>query len=423
VLEPETYASVADAFHRLSSLTRVLPRIEKVRAIESYGRVLAEDLLPKVDVPPHSLSHMDGYAVNASDLAEATEQSPARLRMKGEVLLGRPYRERLGTGEAIRVPTGGFIPEGANAVVPVERTKLENEFVLVSKYHSRGSFIYPKGADVKRGRRVLQRGHQLRPQDVALLLSLGIREVGVYRRPRVAIVATGDELTDSLEGARRGQLLNTHGYIFSKFIEELGGVPIDLGVVEDNVPKIAHSVGSAVEEADMVLTIGGTSLGSLDMVGQALSKFVRPSHIIHGIKMDRGRVAGVTVIKGKPLVMLPGPIQGAMSAFLLFVVPMIRAIGGHDTRGRPPLKAVLREAWEARRRFPYFTKVMYVKLGITEHGLEARPIRGETESLTILTEANGYVVVPEQRIQIPKGGTVEVHLLPGFSYLGDRFLD
>jgi len=139
--------------------------------------------------------------------------------------------------------------------------------------------------------------------------------------------------------------------------------------------------------------------------------------------MDRGRVAGVTAIQGKPVVMLPGPIQGAMSAFVLFVAPMIGAIGGHDATMNRPMKAKLTEAWEARKRFPNFTKVVYVRLSQAETGLEATPMVGETESMTILTSANGYVIVPEERTEIPRGGTVEVHLLPGFSYLADRLFD
>ncbi len=417
------YASVGDAFNRLSSLTRVLPRVEKVGARQSYGRVLAEDIVPEIDLPAHNVSQMDGYAVNADSLASASEETPARLMLKGEVLLGEVPKRRLGFGEAIRLPTGGHIPEGANAVVPVERTKIEGDFVLVSKYHSRGSFIYPRGADVKKGRRILGKGRQLRPQDVGLLLSLGITEVGVYRRPKVAIIATGNELTDSADAISRGKIPNSHGFVFSKLIEEIGGAAVNLGVVKDDAGKIARKVGRALADSDMVVTIGGTSLGSLDLVGEALGRFVRPSHIIHGIRMDRGRVAGVTVVRGKPVVMLPGPIQGAMSAFIIFVAPMIRAIGGHDTKARLPVRATLTEAWEARKRFPYFTKVVYVKLTLTERGPKAKPILGETESMTILTEANGYVVIPEERTEIPKGGKVEVHLLPGFSYLGDRFLD
>ena len=423
VLEPERYATVADSFKKLVSLTKVIPRVERVATPESYGRVLAEDIVPRVDLPSRPVSHMDGYAVNAVSLGEASEEKPVRLRLRGEVRLGEIRKRRLSRGEAIRVPTGGYLPSGADAVVPVERATTNGNFVFVAKYHSAGSFVYPKGADVAKGVKVLDGGRQLRPQDVGLLLSLGIDEVAVFKRPRVAIIATGNELTDSLTGVHQGRVRNSHGFVFSKLVEEMGGVAVGLGVVNDDMKKIARKVKQALGRADMVLTIGGTSLGGLDLVGDTLRKFVKPSQIVHGIRMDRGRVAGVTAIQGKPVVMLPGPIQGAMSAFILFVAPMIGAIGGHDSMMNRPLKATLTEAWEARKRFPNFTKVVYVKLSPTETGLEARPMVGETESMTILTGANGYVIVPEERKEIPKGGTVEVHLLPGFSYLGDRLFD
>ena len=321
------------------------------------------------------------------------------------------------------MPTGGYLPSGADAVVPVERATTKGNFVFVTKYHSAGSFVYPKGADVAKGVKVLDGGRQLRPQDVGLLLSLAIDEVAVYKRPRVAIIATGNELTDSLTGVHQGRVRNSHGFVFSKLVEEMGGVAVDLGVVNDDMKKITRKVKQALGRADIVVTIGGTSLGGLDLVGDTLRKFVKPSQIVHGIRMDRGRVAGVTAIQGKPVVMLPGPIQGAMSAFILFVAPMIQAIGGHDSMMNRPLKAALTEAWEARKRFPNFTKVVYVKLSPTETGMEAKPMVGETESMTILTGANGYVIVPEERKVIAKGGTVEVHLLPGFSYLGGRLFN
>ena len=423
VLEPEKYATVADAFKKLVSLSKVVPRVERIAAPESYGRVLAESIVPRVDLPSRPVSHMDGYTVSAVSLAEASEEKPVRLRLRGEVRLGEIRKRRLGRGEAIRVPTGGYLPSGADAVVPVERVTTKGNFVFVAKYHSAGSFVYPKGADVAKGVKVLDGGRQLRPQDVGLLLSLAIDEVAVYKRPRVAIIATGNELTDSLTGVHQGRVRNSHGFVFSKLVEEMGGVAIDLGVVNDDMKKIARKVKQALGRADIVVTIGGTSLGGLDLVGDTLRKFVKPSQIVHGIRMDRGRVAGVTAIQGKPVVMLPGPIQGAMSAFILFVAPMIGAIGGHDSMMNRPLKATLTEAWEARKRFPNFTKVVYVKLSPTETGMEAKPMVGETESMTILTGANGYVIVPEERKVIAKGGTVEVHLLPGFSYLGGRLFN
>lgn len=423
MLEPETYASVGDAYDRLSTLARVLPHADVVRTLDSLGRVLAEDVLPSVNLPPRDVSHMDGYAVNSEDLVLSAESNPARLKLVGEVKLGEDTWTHIARGETIKVPTGGYIPGGSDSVVPVEAVRIERNLVVVPKLYPRGTFVYRKGTDVKKGRRVLAKGHELRPQDVGLLLSLGIPEVKVYRKPRVAIIATGDELAESGEEVKTGKTPNSHGYVFSKFVEMMGGEPLDLGIVKDSARRIARKIERALKEADMVLTIGGTSLGSLDLVRQALGRFVRQSQIIHGIKMDRGRVAGVTVIRGRPIVMLPGPIQGAMSAFVLFVAPMIRALGGHNLTERSPLKAKLSEDWQARQRFAYFTKVMYVKATITGGDIMARPIVGETESMTVLTKANGYVIVPEEKTEIRRGESVDVHVLPGFSYLGDRFLD
>jgi molybdopterin biosynthesis enzyme len=195
-----------------------------------------------------------------------------------------------------------------------------------------------------------------------------------------------------------------------------------LGIVTDEVDRIATRVEHALEVSDLLLTLGGTSLGEKDLVEQALRRVSRSSRIIHGIMMDRGRVAGIAEVRGKPLVMLPGPVQAATNAFLLLGIPLIYRLAGRNESALPVLTARLREGWTARRKFANFTKVLYVRLARKGGEFVAQPLVRETESMTILTDSDGFVVVPEQTVELRAGARVSVRLLPGFSYVAGRFL-
>jgi molybdenum cofactor synthesis domain-containing protein len=247
-----------------------------------------------------------------------------------------------------------------------------------------------------------------------LAVSLGIRGVEVFRRPRVAILATGSELTESKAevGAR---VRNSHTHVFKRLAEESGCVAVSLGIVPDVREEITSRIESGLEEADAVFTTGGTSVGRMDLLDEAV-RSLKPAAMFHGIKMDRGRVTGVAVVRGKPIVMMPGPAQGAMNAFVLFGIPILKRLSGRvgeDIVVRAKLKA----RWEARKRFPAFTKVVYVRLLQGSKGPVAEPVTGETESMTILTRSNAFVVLPERTTSLEAGSEVDALLMPGFSFV------
>jgi molybdenum cofactor synthesis domain-containing protein len=422
VLEPERYVSVGETLEWLWQRVKVNPRPEMSGVRESYGRILAEDIAAKRSVPPYDISHMDGYAVRAADLAASTESTPISLKVRGDAKLGAVSRISLGSGEAARVPTGGALPRGADAIVPVEWTTLKRGKLLINQPYKVGHFVYRAGTDIQAGRKLLEKGSTLRAQDVGLLIQLGLADIRVFARPTVGIIATGDELTDDLKNKNKALVRNSHSPILAHLIREAGGNALDFGITRDAEKEIARKVNEAIRRADIVLTLGGTSLGRLDLVERVLRRFVGRKDMIHGIRMDRGRVSGVAVIHRKPVVMMPGPIQGALNAFILFVIPLIGALSGRKSESRG-LKAVLAKEWEARKRFSNFTKVVYVRLKETSAGLKAFPVIGDTESMTVLVDSNAYMIVPEERTKIDIGEVVEVSLLPGFSYVEGQFLN
>jgi molybdenum cofactor synthesis domain-containing protein len=390
-------------------------RTELVKAAEAGGRVAAEDFESRFNVPPFPISHMDGYAVIASDLRKKGTQKA--LALKGEARLGDARVLSMKTGETIRIPTGGRLPVGADAVVPVEEARRRGRRVYFSGNCRVGNFVYATGSDVKKGKLILTKGRAIRAQDVGMLLSLGVDRVRVFARPRVALIATGSELTNDSGQGEAGRVRNSHTQIFASLIRENGGEVVDLGIAPDDEERIASALKAGIQEADLMLTLGGASLGKSDFVERAVRSLVKDAGIIHGIRMDRGRVTGVAEVQGKPVVMMPGPIQAAMNAFLIFALPFMAQLSGESPRFEPVLQARLSKSWEARNPFHNFTKVLYVKLRRRRSGISARPMTEETESMNLMTSSDGFVIVPERVVKLRAGTEVTVKLLSGFSYV------
>ena len=400
---------------------------EAIHVRNSYKRVLAENIISTMDIPAVDSSHMDGYAVKAGDIIHASKQRPAVLNLRKDQI--RPKRKTslryaLQKQEAFRIVTGGYLPKGANTVVPLEETQSgdkKNE-VLVTTALPEGSFVYPKGRDLKKGHEVMKSGRVLRPQDIALLNSLYISKVKVFKRPNVAIISTGSELTNNPKDVKLGKVLDTHSNIISKLVEEMGGLPYRMGIIPDDATKIRNKIENAISQSmDLILTLGGSSVGEYDLVDAAINSMGRPKIFFHGVKLDRGRVTGVAVSKGKPVIIMPGPIQGAINAFIIFAYPIIKLLSG-QMKGKPlTVDAIMTQEWHARKKYPNFMKIVYVNFRITENREnEAEYVTGETETLTTFTKSNGYVIVDERTTHIKAGEKVKVNLLPGLSYVSDQ---
>ena len=259
----------------------------------------------------------------------------------------------------------------------------------------------------------------LRGQDVALLTMVSIIRVPVFRKPRAAIIPTGDELTDNvneIKGAT-AKIMNTNSHIISRLVQEGGGASFDLGVTPDNVNKVRKKIRLALEKTDLILTIAGSSVGEHDVVEQSINSLGRPGVLAHGVKLDHGRVAGVGVLKGKPVIILPGPIQGAVNAFIVFAQPILRYLSGLPEFNGLRIVGTLTEKWEARKKFSKFTKIAYVNAWLSKDGnVKATPITGETAMMTVLTKTNGYLLLPEMTTAIEAGEKVFINVLPGLSY-------
>ena len=283
--KPIKYLSIGAAHNRLTQNISVRPKAENVLVLESYGRVLSDDLISDVDIPMFDSSNMDGFAVVANDIKHASILGPITLKIVRNIGLGNFPSVVLQSGQAYRISTGGYLPKGADTVVPIESTHLSKDNVGILASLPIGSFVSPLGKDIRKKSVLLHRGNVIRGQDVALLAMVSIFRVPVFRKPRVAIIPTGDELTDNPNeiNGPTAKIMNTNSHIISRLVQEGGGVSLDLGVTPDNLNKVAKKIRMGLEKTDMILTTAGSSVGEYDVVAQSINSLGRPGVLAHGV--------------------------------------------------------------------------------------------------------------------------------------------
>jgi molybdopterin molybdotransferase len=427
IFKIDSYQSVTFAFTRL--LQHIKPHLETeyVPVFSSKGRVLKEDIISENDIPPYSTSHMDGFALKSEETISATNSNPILFSVSNKKsILGNYSHYELKTGEVYRIQTGGSLPIKSNAIVPIESIKhVNSKSINIYSPVKKGSFVNLTGSDIQKGKKVLFKGQILKAQHMALLALLQLSKVPVFRKPVVAIIPTGTELTDKVGQNKKNKnqkIVNTNSHIISCIIEEIGGVPLDLGVTPDEPETLKKKIKNALIKSDIIITIGGSSVGKQDIVETTINSFGKPGVLNHGIKLDRGRVTGLAAINSKPIIISPGPVQGTLNAFIVFVRPLIRIYLGLSGRSDLTILATVTENWHARHKFLNFTNIVYVKLFKYQGEFFATPIIGETQSMSLLVNSNGYIIISEDIINIKKGEKVEVNLLPGFSYIKDGFI-
>lgn len=408
------YMGVDEAVKKVITTVNTKPEFEVVSIYEAYERVLAEDVISRVDLPPRDASHFDGYAIIAEDTVHASVVNPLFLRMIGKIYPGEKAERRVNSGETYYITTGAFLPESANAVIMVEATAIiENDVIKVCKTMRPGENVIPAGEDIKRNEAVFRKGHVLRAQDIGFLAVLRIGKVKVFRKPVVAIISSGDELINHMEETEHSKTVNSHSLMVSKLIMEAGGVPLDLGIAPDNLNKIREKIEEGLKKANIILTIGGCSVGEKDFVLRAINSIGKPGVIVHGIKRKPGRVSGLGVIKGKPIVMLPGLIQSTIVGFHVLALPVIRLASGLPATNLLPTRRAKISEDVSFKKFIPFQQVTFVKINIVKDGIIAQPIIGESNLISVPVKANGFIVTSEHKTIIKKGEEVEIQLLPG----------
>lgn len=416
---PSDYTSVRASYSKLINAINIRPMAESIFTEHAIGRVLWTDIISHTDIPSSNCSHMDGFVVKYNDISRISQHGPIKLKVVPRRKAGKRENQILLTGQTIRVSTGEVLPRLGDTVIPVEYTQFDskNSTIIVQRDFAKGSFVSFKGSEIARKDLLLNERHVLRAQDLALVSMLGIRKLKIFKKPRVGIIPTGNELTEDITKIKRGKILNTNSKVISNLIEASGGNPLDLGITPDNIQKIKNKIRVALSESDIILTTGGSSVGLRDLVAESINGIGKPGILVHGVKLDRGRVTGLAALRSRPVIILPGPIQGAVNAFIVFAQPLIRFMVGLHPFNKPFLSAKLTEDWNARKKFQNFTKIVYVKLSRSASGeFHAEPITGETTDITVLTGSNGFILVPERLTILKSGQKVKINIFPGLSF-------
>ncbi|MEW5948306.1 MAG: gephyrin-like molybdotransferase Glp [Thermodesulfobacteriota bacterium] len=302
---------------------------EEISLPEGAGRILAEPVISPEDMPPFSRSTMDGYAVRARDTFGSSESMPALLTIAGSVDMGASPSRALSGGQAYRILTGGMLPPGGDAVVMQEYTQQADETTIeVMKTVAPGEHVILRGEDLKKGEEILSRGHRLRPQDIGALAAIGRQKIIVHQKPRVAIISTGDEIVPIQEMPPPGKIRDINAYTLWAAVFENGGIPGYLGIVPDKFDALRAKCIEGIEQADIILVSGGSSVGSRDFTVAVFESFPESRILLHGVSVSPGKPTILARIGKKALWGLPGHPASSMIIFWLFVRPLLQRIGG-----------------------------------------------------------------------------------------------
>jgi putative molybdopterin biosynthesis protein len=375
----------------------------------ALGLALAKDVVAVVDVPPFDRSNVDGFAVRSADLAAAGEALPVRLRLNGEVIAcGTAPLLPVSQGTATQIATGGPIPRGADAVVMVEHTQpVGDSAIEVRRAASPGQFVSYAGSDMARGEVLLRAGTLIGSREIGMLAASGVARVSVVRRPRVAIISTGDELVQPGEPLRPAAIFDTNGAIVSAAVSENGGEAHFLGAFPDDENKLEAVMREALATSDMLILSGGTSKGEGDVSHRIVARLGKPGIIAHGVALKPGKPLCLAVCDGKPVVILPGFPTSAMFTFHDMIVPVLRRLAGLPPRSdaRVTAKVPVRIASELGR-----TEFVMVSLVEGDDGLIAYPTGKGSGAITSFAQADGFLKIDALAEQMPPGTQAEVTL-------------
>jgi len=396
----------------LQTLLERLPaqvEAETVPTYQALGRVTAAAILAPEHLPAFPRSTMDGYAVRASDTFGASESLPAYLEVVGEVAMGQASDITLAVGQAAVAYTGGMLANGANAVVMVENTQaIDATSIEVLRPVAPGENVVQVGEDVRQGETIVPAGWLCRPQDLGGIVALGITQVKVHRRPRVAIVSTGDEIVAPEAIPGPGQIRDINTYTIAALVQQAGGVPVPLGVVRDDYEAQRQAAVKGLAQADMLIFSAGSSVSSRDMTVQVLNSLGTPGVLVHGIAHRPGKPTIVALVEGKPAFGLPGNPVSAMIVFGILVRPTIYALTGCT---QPPQPTTVRA--RLTKNIPSVTgreDHVQVRLFSADGELQAEPVFGKSNLIYTLIRAAGIVVVPLNQGGLYAGEEVPVQV-------------
>lgn len=387
---------------------------EQVTLVAALGRVLARDVVAAVDAPPFDRSNVDGFALRSADTVGASDTAPKRLALNREVIAcGFAPALEVTPGTATTIATGGVIPRGADAVAMVEHTEVLDDAapaIELRRAIAPGQFVSYAGSDIARGETLLRRGARIGSREIGMLAACGLANVDVVRRPKVAVLSTGDELVALGETLRPAGVYDSNGAILAAAVTEAGGEPLALGAFPDDEAALEKAVRDALARCDIVVLSGGTSKGAGDLSHRIVSKLGKPGILVHGVALKPGKPLCLGVVDHKPIVVLPGFPTSAIFTFHAFVAPVIRARAGlpPDAAETVTARIPVRIASELGRQ--EFALVALVR---GEDGAVAFPTAKGSGSVTNFSQADGFIAIDALASAVDAGTQTQVTLIGG----------
>jgi molybdopterin molybdotransferase len=399
-----TVLSFEQALETVQRYCEKVPPVKQecVPLLEALGRVLAEPVVADRDFPPFPRTTRDGYALQASDLKTV----PARFRVVGQVKAGGSYEKAVDSGQAVEIMTGAPVPQGADAVVMVEYTKRNTEQLEVLRTVTEGENIVPRGSEALAGQEILSPGTRMGPAQIAVAAAVGKTTLSAYKRPKVAILATGDELVDLAAKPAAHQIRNTNSYSLAAQVIISGGEPFRLPVAPDDKPALAKLIQEGLS-SDLLLLSGGVSMGKFDLVEEVLTES-GAKFFFTGAQIQPGRPVVFGEVRSAPFFGLPGNPVSTMVTFDLFVRPLLQALGGALPVRLPTAKARLGKDIKTKTGLTRFLPAL-LGGGLYDPEVELVPWQGSGD-ISAAARANCYIVVPPEREFIGAGETISILL-------------
>ena len=396
----ENLLSPAQAVAAFLARVPLAPRAaERIRLDDAYGRILAETIVADADYPSVPRSAMDGFAITA-------ERAPGTFAIVGEIVMGHPWGRGLIPGQAVRIPTGGVVPDGADAVVPVEDVRVNGTSVAVEASLQPGTNVNPQAGDMRRGSVALAAGTRIGGPQMGVLATLGVTQVAVYPRPRIAVLSSGDELVPPGMQPAAGQVRDSNRYAIAGALQGMGAVPFHGPTVSDVSGALERALRRALSEADGAVLTGGSSVGELDRTPAAINALGAPGVVVHGLRVKPGKPTVLAAVGSKPVIGLPGNPTSAVVILEAVIAPLIGALAGAPIV-RDVVPARLGARVHTRKGWTWFVPVR-LEWEVAE-GWTAQPFAVRSSMVSLTAQADGYIIVPEEAEDLEMGSRVSVH--------------
>lgn len=397
---PDALLEPREALTRYFSCVQLArPAIERVCLHAALGRILAQEICADADYPAAARSAMDGFAVPAA-------QTPGRFRIAGTIGIAQPWPRPLEAGWTLRIPTGGVVPQGADAVVPVEDADVAGEFVTVPAAPA-GDCVTPAASDMRAGDRILAAGKRLRPADIALLATLGYAEAEVFAKPRIGVLSSGDELVPVDAPVRPGQIRDSNRYGIAASLELCGAHAVHLPTVADEPGLLEAALRNGLESCDAVVLTGGSSVGERDLTPEIVAKLGHPGVVVHGLRVKPGKPTVLGAAGVKPVIGLPGNPTSALTILEMVARPIVeRLVGSTD---EPAMEdAVLGAPVRKRAGWTWYVPA---RLDQAQGGTLAYPLELRSSSVSLLARAAAVIELGEACESLEAGAAVKVRRL------------